>query len=52
MESSLSSGTSGKNGSEFNKYKEGYRLYVTQEEPEREISTPASFYEEAGNSYP
>ena len=39
-------GTAGKNGSEYNKYKEGYRLFVTQEEPEREIFTPERLYEE------
>lgn len=44
-------GTAGKNGSEFNKYKEGYRLYVTQEEPEREIFTPARLYEERCEVY-
>ncbi len=39
-------GTAGKNGSEYNKYKEGYRLFVTQEEPEREIFIPERLYEE------
>ncbi len=38
-------GAAGRNSSEFNKYKEGYRLYVTQEEPEREIYSPARLYE-------
>ncbi len=39
-------GAAGRNSSEFNKYKEGYRLFVTQEEPEREIFSPARLYEE------
>ncbi|MCI9447253.1 MAG: hypothetical protein HFH36_07620 [Lachnospiraceae bacterium] len=39
-------GTAGRNSSEYNKYKEGYRLFVTQEEPEREIFSPSRLYEE------
>lgn len=39
-------GMAGRNSSEFNKYKEGYRLFVTQEEPEREIFSPSRLYEE------
>jgi len=38
--------TMGRNSSEYNKYKEGYRLFVTQEEPEREMFSPARLYEE------
>lgn len=44
-------GTAGKNGSEYNKYKEGYRLFVTQEEPEREIFNPEQLYEERREVY-
>ena len=44
-------GAAGRNSSEFNKYKEGYRLFVTQEEPEREIYSPARLYEERGIVY-
>lgn len=39
-------GNAGKNSSEYNKYKESYRLFVTQEEPEREMFTPSRLYEE------
>ncbi len=39
-------GMAGRNSSEFNKYKESYRLFVTQEEPEREIFSPSMLYEE------
>lgn len=39
-------GTAGRNSSEYNKYKEGYRLFVTQEEPEREMFSPSRLYEE------
>lgn len=39
-------GAAGQGSSEYNKYREGYRLYVTQEEPEREIYSPAQLYEE------
>ena len=44
-------GAAGRNSSEFNKYKEGYRLFVTQEEPEREIFSPARLYEERKTLY-
>jgi len=44
-------GAAGRNSSEFNKYKEGYRLFVTQEEPEREIYSPARLYEERKTVY-
>ncbi len=44
-------GAAGRNSSEFNKYKEGYRLFVTQEEPEREIYSPARLYEERRTVY-
>lgn len=44
-------GTAGKNSSEYNKYKEGYRLFVTREEPEREIFTPSRLYEERNTVY-
>lgn len=44
-------GAAGRNSSEFNKYKEGYRLFVTQEEPEREIYSPARLYEERSTVY-
>lgn len=39
-------GTMGRDSSEYNKYKEGYRLFVTQEEPEREAFSPARLYED------
>lgn len=39
-------GVAGQNSSEFNKYREGYRLFVTQEEPEREIFSPVRLYED------
>lgn len=36
----------GENGSgEYNKYKEGYHLFVTQAEPEREVFSPIQLYE-------
>ncbi len=38
--------TTGRNSSEYNKYKEGYHLFVTQEEPERETFSPARLYED------
>jgi len=38
--------TTSRNSSEYNKYKEGYHLFVTQEEPERETFSPARLYEE------
>lgn len=44
-------GAAGRNSSEFNKYKEGYRLFVTQEEPEREVYSPARLYEERRTVY-
>lgn len=44
-------GTAGKNSSEYNKYKEGYRLFVTREEPEREIFTPSRLFEERKTVY-
>lgn len=44
-------GAAGRNSSEFNKYREGYRLFVTQEEPEREIYSPARLYEERTTVY-
>ncbi|TGY96638.1 hypothetical protein E5329_08740 [Petralouisia muris] len=44
-------GTMGRNSSEYNKYKEGYRLFVTQEEPERETFSPARLYEERQTVY-
>lgn len=44
-------GTAGKNSSEYNKYKESYRLFVTREEPEREIFTPSQLYEERKTVY-
>ncbi len=39
-------GNAGRNSSEYNKYKEGYRLFVTQEEPEREMFAASRLYEE------
>lgn len=44
-------GTTDKNSGEYNKYKEGYRLFVTQMEPEQQIFTPASLYEESRTVY-
>lgn len=44
-------GAAGRNSSEFNKYREGYRLFVTHEEPEREIYSPARLYEERTTVY-
>lgn len=44
-------GAAGRNSSEFNKYKEGYRLFVTQEEPERDVYSPARLYEERKTVY-
>lgn len=44
-------GNAGKNSSEYNKYKEGYRLFVTQEEPEREMFSPSRLYEERRTVY-
>lgn len=44
-------GAAGRNSSEFNKYREGYRLFVTHEEPEREIYSPAQLYEEKTTVY-
>ena len=44
-------GAAGRNSSEFNKYREGYRLFVTREEPEREIYSPARLYEERKTIY-
>ena len=36
----------GENGSgEYNKYKEGYHLFVTRTEPEREVFSPVQLYE-------
>lgn len=36
----------GENGSgEYNKYKEGYHLFVTRQEPEREVFSPVQLYE-------
>lgn len=36
----------GENGSgEYNKYKEGYHLFVTRTEPEREVFSPVRLYE-------
>lgn len=40
-------GTPGKNSGEYNKYKEGYRLSVTQMEPERPVFSPLQLYEES-----
>lgn len=44
-------GTAGKNSSEYNKYKEGYRLFVTREEPEREVFSPSQLCEERKTVY-
>lgn len=44
-------GAAGRNSSEFNKYREGYRLFVTQEEPERDIYSPVRLYEERKTVY-
>lgn len=44
-------GTMGQNSSEYNKYKEGYRLFVTREEPEREVFSPIRLYEERRTVY-
>ena len=40
-----------KNGGEFNKYREGYRLSVTQTEPEREVISPICLYESKTEIY-
>ena len=39
-------GTAGRNSSEYNKYQEGYRLFLTQEEPERQLFSPNQLYED------
>ena len=44
-------GAAGRNSNEFNKYREGYRLFMTREEPEREIYSPARLYEERKTVY-
>lgn len=38
-------GSAENNGGEYNKYKEGYHLFVTQTEPEREVFSPVQLYE-------
>ncbi len=40
-------GSPDSNSGEFNKYLEGYRLFVTQQEPEHEIFTPDRLYQES-----
>lgn len=40
-------GATGRNSGEYNKYKEGYRLFVTQMEPERTVFSPLQLYEES-----
>lgn len=40
-------GSSENNGGEYNKYKEGYHLFVTQAEPEREVFSPIQLYEKS-----
>lgn len=44
-------GASENGGGEFNKFKEGYRLYVTQAEPEKEVFSPAALYEKGEEVY-
>lgn len=44
-------GTTGRSGGEYNKYKEGYRLFITQMEPEREVFSPRQLYEESRTVY-
>lgn len=44
-------GNAGKNNSEYNKYKESYRLFLTREEPEREMFSPSRLYEERKTVY-
>ncbi len=39
-------GTAGRNSSEYNKYQEGYRLFLTQEEPERQLFSSNQLYED------
>ncbi|MCI8834175.1 MAG: hypothetical protein HFH24_02175 [Ruminococcus sp.] len=39
-------GTGENSGGEFNKYREGYRLFLTRTEPEKEIGSPIGLYEE------
>lgn len=36
---------------EYNKYREGYRLYITQNPPEQEALSPVRFYEETRTIY-
>ncbi len=36
---------------EFNKYKEGYHLFITQTEPEREVFSPIQLYERSTEIY-
>lgn len=44
-------GTTGNSSGEYNKYKEGYRLFLTQTEPEREVFSPRQLYEESCTVY-
>lgn len=44
-------GTAENNSEEYNKYKEGYHLFVTQTEPEREVFSPIHLYEKSSVVY-
>lgn len=44
-------GTTGKSSGEYNKYKEGYRLFITHMEPERQVFSPRQLYEESRTVY-
>ncbi len=44
-------GTEGSSEEEFNRYKEGYRLFVTADEPEREGDRRKILYENTGTVY-
>lgn len=44
-------GTTGSSRGEYNKYKEGYRLFITQMEPERQVFSPRQLYEESVTVY-
>ncbi len=44
-------GTTGRSSGEYNKYKEGYRLFITHMEPERQVFSPRQLYEEGSTVY-
>lgn len=38
-------GTAEQDGGEYNKYREGYRLFLSKDEPQQEVFSPFSYYE-------